>query len=119
MSPFEELAARFVAPAKSGVYLARNEIVVLARLEDGSVRLGERKRMLVDVLNSAAGPQELRAVLGRLLAFVRDSLGHYRALSERYDGAAPLFAEWIARAEATERHLVELCEDLEPQVAPD
>lgn len=111
--PISELAQRIVVPARSGVYLARNEIVVLARLEDGSVRLGERRRMLEDVIHSARGPEELRAVVQRLLAFVRDSLAQYRRLQDEFPAAAEWLAPWVSKATGTERVLVELAEDLE------
>lgn len=51
--PFEALARTFMTPAKSGVYLTRNELLVLARLTEASVRINERPRMLVDILRSA------------------------------------------------------------------
>lgn len=110
--PFAELASRIVTPARSGVYLTRNEIVLLARLEDGSVRLGERRRMLEDVFHSARGAEELGAVVARLIAFVQDSLANYRRLAADFPAAEVLLAPWIARATATERRLTELAEDL-------
>lgn len=110
--PFEELADRLVVPARSGVYLTRSEIVLLARLEDASLRYGERRRMLVDVLRSARGPAELGATVERLRAMVRDSLASFRELVSEFPAAGPALGPWIARAERTERGLSELIEDL-------
>ena len=110
--PFDDLARRLTTPAVSGVYLARNEIVLLARLEDASLRVGERRRMLVDVLKSAQGPADLDAVLARLAAFVADSLASYRRLAGEFPAAADLLAPWIERATRTDRALAELREDV-------
>ncbi len=111
-TPYDELAARLMTPAKSGAYFTKNEVIVLARLTDASVRIGDRKRMLVDVLRSARSGEELRAVLDRLSSFWKDSLGQYRALSAEFPASAPLFAPWVERANTTLRTLDELAEDL-------
>lgn len=96
--PFEELANTFMTPAKSGVYLAKNELLVLARLSEASLRFNERKRMLADILRSAQSPAHLAEILDRLVAFCRESLEHYTALAETYPAAAPGWQPWIDRA---------------------
>ena len=50
--PFDELARELVVPAQSGIYIAKSEIIVLANLIEGSLRVNERSRMLADVLKS-------------------------------------------------------------------
>lgn len=100
-SAFDELAARLAAPAKSGAYLTRNELLVLARLTDGSLRYNERKRMLADIFKSAPDADGLVALLERLLAFWGSQLERYGALASEYPASAACFAPWQQKAKAT------------------
>lgn len=96
----DDLAAQLVRPAKSGVYLTKNEIIALARLSDASLRVNERRRMLADVLRSADSAEGLSALFERIIAFCRGSLEAYAALAEQYPSAAPAlrgFQESAAR----------------------
>lgn len=100
-SAFDDLAAKLMTPAKSGAYLTRNELLVLARLTEGSFRFNERKRMLVDIFKSAQDADGLLALLGRLTAFWQDQLGRYEELAQAFPASAPFFAEWQTKARAT------------------
>lgn len=99
--PFEALARAFMTPAKSGVYLTRNELLVLARLTEASVRINERRRMLVDILRSAQTADELVAMVDRLLAFTHERLAEYEALVNAYPASAPVWRPWLERAKRT------------------
>ena len=110
--PLEELATRFVLPAKSGVYLTRNELIVLARVSDASLRINERKRMLADVLKSAQSPAELTTLLRRLIDFCQLHVEAFEDLGRQFPCAAPLAAPWITAARDTMRRLEDVCEEL-------
>lgn len=97
----DAIAARFVLPAKSGVYVTKNELIVLARLADGSLRVNERRRMLADVLKSPQTPAELRALLDRLIALCELHLAEWDSLVGAYPKAAPYVASWQQKARAT------------------
>lgn len=97
----DAIAARFVLPAKSGVYVTKNELIVLARLADGSLRVNERRRMLADVLKSPQTPAELRALLDRLIALCELHLAEWDVLVGAYPTAAPFAAGWQRQARAT------------------
>jgi hypothetical protein len=99
--PFEALARAFMTPAKSGVYLTRNELIVLARLTEASLRINERPRMLVDILRSAQTADELSAMLERLIEFTQAQSHEYRALVEAYPASDATWRPWIDRAERT------------------
>ena len=99
--PLDDLASTFVIPAKSGVYLTKNEMIVLARISEGSLRISDRKRMLADVLKSPDSPDALARLLGLLVDFCRAHVSHYDALSARYPTLAPLVADPSARARRT------------------
>jgi hypothetical protein len=108
----EELAAWFVLPSKSGVYLTRNELLALARAADGSLRVSERRRMLADVLKSPQSPQELDALLKRLIEFCRQQREEYQALAVAFPVARPLLQQWLDRVAASVQRLEEVCEEL-------
>lgn len=110
--PLEALAARFVIPARSGVYLTRNELVQLARAADASLRINERKRMLIDVLKSPQTPEAFRALLSRLSAFCQKQIDEHEALVREYPVMAPLCAPWVERARKMISTLADVAEEV-------
>lgn len=96
--PIEELVATFMTPAKSGVYLAKHELLLLARATEASLRINERKRMLADVLRSAQTQDELAGMLARLGAFCSERIAEYEALAQAYPATAALWRPWVDRA---------------------
>ncbi|MEW5740136.1 MAG: hypothetical protein AB1938_14490 [Myxococcota bacterium] len=111
-SAFDELAARLAAPAKSGAYLTRNELVALARVTEGSLRYNERKRMLADVFKSAPDADGLVALLDRLQEFWRDQLSRYDELAAEFPTSAPFFADWQTKARATLASLAKIRDEV-------
>jgi hypothetical protein len=99
--PFEALAKTFMTPAKSGVYLTRNELVVLARLSEASLRINERPRMLVDIFRSAQTADDLVAIVQRLRDFTVANLEAYEALATEYPSTARLWRPWVDKARRT------------------
>jgi hypothetical protein len=99
--PFEALAKQLVTPAKSGICLTRNELIVLARLSEASLRINERPRMLVDVLRSAQTAEDLVAILTRLIDFTHQRLAEYEAFAIEYPSSAPTWRPWVDRAKRT------------------
>lgn len=110
--PLDALAARFVLPAKSGVYLTKNELITLARVVEGSLRVNERRRMLADVLKSPQNPAELRALVARLVAFCELHLAAWDELTATYPLLATPAKPWQEKTQATIRALKELDEEL-------
>lgn len=110
--PLDALAARLVLPAKSGVYLTKNELIVLARVAEGSLRINERRRMLADVLKSPQTPAELEALLERLVAFCQLHLAAWDELGASYPRADAFAAPWREKVNATITSLRELGEEL-------
>lgn len=110
--PLDEIAARFVLPAKSGVYVTKNERIALARASDGSLRINERKRMLADVLKSPQNPAELKALFARLIGLCELHLRDWDGLIASFPLAARSAAPWQEKARATITWLEELTEEL-------
>jgi len=101
----DDLAAQLARPAQSGVYLTKNEIIVLARLSDASLRINERPRMLADVLKSADGAEALAALFDRLATFCQASLDAYAELSREYPSCAPALRGFQENAARTVQFL--------------
>ncbi len=108
----DELAAFLAAPARSGVYLTKAELIALARASEASLRVNERRRMLADVLRSAQGAGELLATLERLAAFCRQSADAYDAWARAWPTAAPALAPWRDKARRTLERLQEVQADI-------
>jgi hypothetical protein len=108
----DALAALLASPARSGAYITRAELINLARLADGSLRVGERRRMLADVLKSAGSAEALTAVVERLKDFWRASVAEYEDLAASSEAGARAMGPWIDRAQATLRRLDEVVEEL-------
>ncbi len=110
--PMEQLAATFMVPARSGVYLTRNELLVLARISEASLRFNERKRMMVDILRSAQDADQLVALLERLVEFCVASLAEYQALAAAFPQSAPQLQVWMDKTNATITMLKETQEEI-------
>lgn len=106
--PLDELAVFLCAPARSGIYLTRGELVALARATGTSLRVGERAWMLADVLKATGSAAGLQGALRRLRAFAEAQVAAYRSLVAASPAAAPALSPWIARAEATVAKLAQV-----------
>lgn len=106
--PFDELARSLVVPAKSGMYLAKSEIIVLANLIEGSLRVNERSRMLADVLKSPDNLVDLARLIARLMDLCHAHLQHYAALIETWPAMAGPLSEPQRKAQQTLDRLEDL-----------
>jgi hypothetical protein len=113
--PFDQLARRLVVPEQSGIYIAKSEIIVLANLIEGSLRVNERSRMLADVLKSPNNLVDLAALIGRLIDLCQVHLDHYDGLAEAWPATAEPIAERRAKAAQT----LEMLEDLRQELLDD
>ena len=111
-SELDELAKNFVIPQRSGVYLAKSEIIVLANLSDGSLRVNERSRMLADVLKSPSSPRDLSALVGRLGAFCAMHVDWMEAVVSTWPALAGPLENARARAIHTQQTLADLQEEI-------
>lgn len=99
--PLEALAARLVVPARSGLYLTRSDLIVLARLSEGSLRVSDRKRMLLDVLRSPQDVRELGALVNRLADLCHHHLRGWADLVAAYPRAERHAAPWTEKLRGT------------------
>lgn len=113
--PFDELARDLVVPAKSGIYLAKSEIIVLANLVEGSLRVNERSRMLADVLKSPDNLVDLAKLIGRLIDLCIVHIEHNDAMVETW----PAMAEALATQHKNAKRTLERLEDLRQELLDD
>lgn len=110
--PLDQLAASLVNPAKCGIYLAKSEVIVLANISEGSLRINERKRMLADVLKSPDNVQDLSKLIGRLIDFCEAHRERYQALQDSFPSLSPSLEPWMQRTAHTIERLEEVRDEL-------
>lgn len=94
-SALEELATRLMTPAKSGFYMTKNELIVLARLSDASLRVNERKQMLMDIFKSMQSEEEFIALLERIEAFARRRKEQFEELGRDFPQSSEVMEGYI------------------------
>jgi hypothetical protein len=110
--PLDDLARHLVVPAKSGIYLAKSEIIVLANLAEGSLRVNERARMLADVLKSPDNLVDLAALIQRLIDFTQLHIDRADAMVEAWPAMAGPTADRRAKATKTREMLEDMHQEL-------
>ncbi|MCA9543012.1 MAG: hypothetical protein KC613_01445 [Myxococcales bacterium] len=109
---FDHLAESLVNPAETGVYLAKSEMIVLANLTEGSLRVNERRRMLADVLKSPETLAGLSDLLEHIVVHCRAHVERYTELGQAWPAMAPTMAPWASKAQATIKRLRDLQAEL-------
>lgn len=112
--PLDALAAELVIPAKTGFYIAKSELIVLANLTEGSLRVNERRRMLADVLKSPDSLERLSNLIEHIIALAEAHIERYDTLSAAFPAMAPHLKSWRARAEDTIEDLRGVQDELVP-----
>ncbi len=110
--PLDALAASLVKPAKCGIYLSKSEVIVLANISEGSLRVNERKRMLADVLKSPDNVTDLAKLVQLLIDFSEAHVQRYDELQENFPSLSESLAPWRKSALKTIEHLVEVKEEI-------
>lgn len=113
--PFDELARALVVPAQSGIYIAKSEIIVLANLIEGSLRVNERSRMLADVLKSPDNLVDLAKLIARLMELCHAHIQHNNGLIETW----PAMAGPLAPSQALAKKTLDRLEDLRLELLDD
>jgi TorA maturation chaperone TorD len=95
------IARRLLAPAQSGLFLARSDVTRLARYADLPASFGERAQMLTDLFHAAGHFERLLALLNALDQMAAQAESHHAALEEEYPLVAPFILPWQQRLDAT------------------
>lgn len=97
----KELCRRLLAPAISGIFLARSDLTQIARTVDLPTSFGDRSRMLADLFHAAGRFERVPALLNALDKSVAAAASRHAALVEEAPTAAPLVAPWLDRLDAS------------------
>ncbi len=100
-----------LSPARSGLYLSRNDITRLGQALELPVRFAERAFMLESLIGSAAERGDLGQVFGQLGRVARGQKRTYRAWQRRAPVLAPLWNSWLDKLGETASLLRELAEE--------
>jgi hypothetical protein len=99
---------RLLTPARAGFYLGRDDLARLGAALGFPLPALDR-RIMLEHLFVAAGPAGLLPTLFDLLAAEAEAaIADYRAWEIAYRHAAPIWADWRARAEAQRADLATL-----------
>jgi putative dimethyl sulfoxide reductase chaperone len=101
-----EIAAFLLAPARSGLFLSRGDLLRLGREGDLPVGFGERRTLLRNLLRSAVGYDSLARLAGALCRLADAD----RRFHERCLPTSPAARLWMERLTGTERLLGRLLE---------
>jgi TorA maturation chaperone TorD len=101
-SPDLAAAARHLAaPARSGVFLSRQDLARLARRLGLPGRLGDRADAIRDLCEAGLGYGRGDAVAAQVEGVLRCAAATYVGWSERYPAGAAIWRDWARRAERT------------------
>lgn len=95
------IARRLLTPVHSGLFLARSDLVQLARRCDLPTGFGERLQMLSDLFRAAGHFEKLPALLNGIDQLLAQAEAHHVALEEEAPAAAAFLAPWLARLDGS------------------
>lgn len=102
-----------VSPARSGIFLGKEDLSEIAAQVDVPISFGDRRLMLASLLRGAGFQGRIPEALKSLQALVHNWTGQYAAWKVHYPHSAGLWRRWLARTEETQRLLGEMHQDAE------
>lgn len=97
-----------VSPARSGIFLGKEDLSEIAGQIDVPIGFGDRRLMLSSLLGGAGSQERIPQTLENLQRIVRQWSRYYAAWTHEYPRSAALWRLWLARTEGTERLLNEM-----------
>lgn len=102
---FERILKILTIPARSGIYISRQEIRSIGLSLGVEIPIKERKFMLKDLFLYAKQFGVLKEFIELLISFTDRKINEYRELQEIYPNSKNLFDGWINRAEKLKKFL--------------
>ena len=110
---FERILKILTIPARSGIYISRQEIRNIGLALGVEIPVKERKFMLKDLFLYAKQFDALKEFIELLISFTDKKLNEYRELQEIYPSSKILFKNWINRAENLKKFLENMKKEIE------
>ena len=102
---FERILKILTIPARSGIYISRQEIRSIGLSLGVEIPVKERKFMLKDLFLYSKQFGVLKEFIELLISFTDRKINEYRELQEIYPNSKNLFDGWINRAEKLKKFL--------------
>ncbi len=102
---FDRILKILTIPARSGIYISRQEIRSIGLSLGVEIPVKERKFMLKDLFLYAKQFGVLKEFIELLISFTDRKINEYRELQKIYPNSKILFEGWINRAEKLKKFL--------------
>ncbi len=110
---FERILKILTIPARSGIYISRQEIRSIGLSLGVEIPVKERKFMLKDLFLYAKQFGVLKEFIELLISFTDRKINEYRELQEIYPNSKILFEGWINRAEKLKKFLENMKKEID------
>ncbi|CAN5443999.1 molecular chaperone TorD family protein [soil metagenome] len=100
-----------ITPARSGLFLSREDITRLGRRLELPVRFAERAFMLEALAQAAADQERLEALFGELRREAREQREAIERWGRAHPALAPVWEDWLGKLEATDERLLAFAKD--------
>ncbi len=110
---FERILKILTIPARSGIYISRQEIRSIGLSLGVEIPVKERKFMLKDLFLYAKQFGVLKEFIELLISFTDKKINEYRELQDIYPNSKSLFDGWINRAEKLKRFLENMKKEID------
>lgn len=97
-----------ITPARSGLFLSRQDIINLGRRLDLPVRFAERPFMLENLLTSAADADKLTTLFKNWLILLEKERQNFSDLQEKHTTLAFIWEAWLEKIATSQSYLKEL-----------
>lgn len=109
----DELADKMLAPYHSGVYFSRLDIKRVAEAIDESLPIKERKKMLKALFRHTTKKEYLRRAFDEFNRHFGGRVLIYQELSEAFPASKPIFDDYLAKIQKTQKMLDQIVNDFE------
>lgn len=115
----DELKAKLLAPAISGVYLSRLDIKRIAEAIGESLPIKERANMIKALFRHTTKKEYLREAFGEINKHINGRILIYKELAEAFPASKPIFDDYISKAKKTMGMFEQIIENFEEIEASD
>ncbi len=111
----EAINSELMPPSKSGVYISRWDLKMVADAIDASIAMDARARMYKMLMRSVHDRETMQKLLGAFASLIDAKIEPYRDMMEAYPSSAPIFRDKIEKAERVKKYLDQVLETYFPQ----
>lgn len=115
----DELKAKLLAPAISGVYLSRLDIKRIAEAIGESLPIKERANMIKALFRHTTKKEYLKEAFSEINKHINGRILIYEELAEAFPASKSIFEDYISKAKKTMSMFEQIIEDFEEIEASD